>query len=277
MKSILIPVDFSNCSFKAAQYAAELAKLSNAKLIFFNAYFFPVSAHETYIGPDVLVENENRVMKQLIQFSGKVLSSVQDSAKLEFHNEVAVGLLMNNLRELIKEYDVSLVVMGTKGQSGSVKKFLLGSNAASVLYNSPVPVLVIPEKALFKPIKKIVFATSLEEIKDLNILSPLVEISWLQSFEIHFLVIIKDESVKHTGEQLREYMQLDSLFKHIPHYLEVVEDQDIVFGIDKYIDEIQADMLVTIPGKHDLIGRLFNKSITREMVFHSEIPVFCLK
>lgn len=41
MKSILIPVDFSDCSFTASKYAAEIAKLTKAKLIFLTPISYP--------------------------------------------------------------------------------------------------------------------------------------------------------------------------------------------------------------------------------------------
>ena len=277
MKSILIPVDFSDCSFTASKYAAEIAKLTKAKLIFFNAYFVPFSGQEIYFSPEIIAEQEKSVMVKLMNFSNKVVQSVTDSSSLICHHVTMPGLLTNYISDLIEEHSIDMIVMGTTGQNELLKKIFIGSNANSIVQTSTVPVLVVPEKTDFKPLQKIVFATSLQEIKDLNIIYPLMELSWFTKFEIHFVVVVTDEKTIPTEEQLKEYMSLDSVFKHIPHFLEVVEDKNVVHALESYIQVIEADLLVTIPKKHGLIDKIFQKSVTSEMVFLAYLPILCLK
>ncbi len=46
MKTILVPIDFSEASINALDYAIEIAKLWQAKLILFHAYHIPVAPIE---------------------------------------------------------------------------------------------------------------------------------------------------------------------------------------------------------------------------------------
>ncbi len=65
--------------------------------------------------------------------------------------------------------------MGTKGASG-LRKYVLGSNTASVIEVSHVPVLAVPELGEFKSFKNVVYATDLRNVqKELKTLIPYLE------------------------------------------------------------------------------------------------------
>jgi hypothetical protein len=60
-----------------------------------------------------------------------------------------------------------------------------------------------------------------------------------------------------------------------PQY-DYIEHPDVVEGIHQYAETKGFDLLITIPKKHKLLSGLFEKSHTRELVFHSHIPILCL-
>jgi nucleotide-binding universal stress UspA family protein len=49
-----------------------------------------------------------------------------------------------------------------------------------------------------------------------------------------------------------------------------------VDGIHQFAETRGFDLLITIPKKHRLLSGLFQKSHTRELVFHSHIPIMCI-
>jgi hypothetical protein len=55
-----------------------------------------------------------------------------------------------------------------------------------------------------------------------------------------------------------------------------IEHPDVVEGIHQFAETKGFDLLLTIPKKHKLLSGLFEKSHTRELVFHSHIPIMCL-
>lgn len=277
MKSILVPVDFSKSADNAARYAIQIAKETKARLIFFHTFLIPVSTQDVYVGEEILSELERTNVKELTQYTADLLASVPESTRLVFHNEVQPGFIQNHLPDLIKSHNVDLIVMGTRGQSGTLKKLFVGSNAARVMEESPVPVLVVPERAMFKPVQKVVFATNLDIPDIQQRIEPLFEWTWLHPMELHFVVVIPPGTEMHSPQQLQTYLELEGAFKHTPHFLEVLEDTDVTGAIDSYVNEIQADMLVTSPRKHGFFEKLFSQSVTREMVFQTDIPILCLK
>ncbi|MEO6637338.1 MAG: hypothetical protein ABIN25_03610, partial [Ginsengibacter sp.] len=57
---------------------------------------------------------------------------------------------------------------------------------------------------------------------------------------------------------------------------EFITDDNIDHGLDDFIIQHSADMLIMIPHKHDLVERLFKKSETKDMIFHTKIPLLIL-
>jgi len=53
-------------------------------------------------------------------------------------------------------------------------------------------------------------------------------------------------------------------------------DTDIRSALNGFIEKHNADMLVMMPHKHEWLERLFRKSETKDMIFHTHIPLLVL-
>ena len=60
-----------------------------------------------------------------------------------------------------------------------------------------------------------------------------------------------------------------------PRY-EFIEDENIEAGIERFAQLNNLDLVITIPKKHKLLEGLFRKSHTRDLVFHSHLPIMCV-
>src|SRR6478752_4634300 len=150
MKRIIAPIDFSDASFNALSFAAELSKRASAQLIVVN------------IQEEADVDGEIRnKLKGIVSDLKKSFGSDLDCELLMVH-----GRFITALQNIIERQQPNLIVMGTKGASG-LKKILIGSNTVNVMANTRVPVLVIPEVARFENFLKkgknrIILATDLD-------------------------------------------------------------------------------------------------------------------
>jgi nucleotide-binding universal stress UspA family protein len=277
MRTILIPVDFTFGSYIAAYYAANLAQITRAKLFFFHSFYVPVSNQEFYISPDVIQNFALKAKKQLTQFIEEVKHAIPNGALLETSSEVSAGHLQTMLSQLILNHQVDLIVMATHIQKNELLKMVTGSQALSTIKQSEVPVLVIPDSVTFRKIRTVGFTTSLEDIDNIDVLWPVLQISWLTDIMISFVVVVPDGEGKHSKEQLEEYLLLENTFKNTPHKLEVIENQNITEGILDYVDKNKPDILVTMPKKHTFMDSLTNKSVTESLIKKINIPVLCLQ
>ena len=144
---IVVGIDGSEESMKAAEYAISIAKLYNAEL---NAITV-LTSDIGYIYSSPGVESPPLTVKEIILLAGdeakKWFDEIKEKAnkkgiQLKTESIVAKKSLSNTILEYVEEHNINLVVVGTRGRSG-IKKMLLGSIASGLITYSPCPVLVI--------------------------------------------------------------------------------------------------------------------------------------
>jgi len=54
------------------------------------------------------------------------------------------------------------------------------------------------------------------------------------------------------------------------------KDDDVVVGINRFVDKHGVDLLVMIPRKHSMLSSLFHESNTQRMAFHTHVPLLAL-
>jgi nucleotide-binding universal stress UspA family protein len=62
-------------------------------------------------------------------------------------------------------------------------------------------------------------------------------------------------------------------FKDAPLDCQIVEGDDVLNELEKYIHENGVDILSLTTHKRNMITRIFNPSIARKMVFHLKTPL----
>jgi nucleotide-binding universal stress UspA family protein len=140
VRSILVPVDFSQNSRKAVQYAHALARRLGASLRMLHCYEPPGFAYtsgDAAAGPTYVVEEERRA----VQAELERWSSASEWGSLPIESSFVDGAPVKTILTLAEQHD--LIVMGTHGRTG-LARFLIGSVAYGVLKQSRKPVLVIP-------------------------------------------------------------------------------------------------------------------------------------
>jgi len=143
LKRILVPVDFSELSKKALQYAALLGEEFEAevKLVHVIEPDVPPAFDGFMIAPPV---NCNVVNASCAKKLKECASSIRSrSGRVE--SVVRTGLPAHEIVETARESDVDLIVMATHGYTGW-KHFAIGSTAEHVVRAASCPVLVVREK-----------------------------------------------------------------------------------------------------------------------------------
>lgn len=135
-KQILVALDGSNNSFRALDFAINLAQQSNSTItgIFVyppNDVLYPIRYDEKLMrleGHHIMDTAKKKSAKKGIRFSHKLTKGNPGQEIVK---------LANN-----KRYNFTLIVIGSRGLSG-VKEIFLGSVANHVLHKSKIPVLII--------------------------------------------------------------------------------------------------------------------------------------
>ncbi len=149
IKRILVPLDGSNCSIRAAKYAIEAAKLQKAQIFFIHVisripygFNLPGSSVDQYFE-----EAKNQAqswVKNVIEIAKK--EGVHDDSNRVNYIKTDIFTDVNSVTEAIIDYsskkNIDLIVIGTKGRTG-LKRFLLGSVAHGVVQHARCAVLLV--------------------------------------------------------------------------------------------------------------------------------------
>ena len=272
MKLLLVPTDFSPISDNATKFAMDMAKAMGAKIMLVNMYQIPISFSEV---PLVTIS-----LDQLKKISEDKLTELKENIErittgnVHVYTQSILGEVTEEVKKLCDTLHPFAVIMGTRGVTG-LGRFFLGSNSLSIIGKIETPVFVIPPGATFKPFRKIGLAT---DMKDVVQNMPVEEIRQLINFfnaDLHVLNV--DYERKHfTSYTPEESLNLDTMLSGLNPVYNFIENKDIDEGLNEFAAKNNIDLLVTLPKKHHLLEKILEKSHTRELIYHTTVPLMCI-
>ncbi len=145
ISNILVAIDGSEHSFKAAEYALGIAKSYEAQLTAVTVTYIPSS--DNLSQKDVLLKSLVEDGSDKMKYAEKWFEEFIQNAK---ENNVHLKTeLLNSTKpvnyvilEYAEEQKIDLIVVGSRGRTG-FKKLLLGSVASSITTYAHCPVLVV--------------------------------------------------------------------------------------------------------------------------------------
>lgn len=142
LKQILIPIDFSECSRKALDYALPLAREHEAALTLL--YVVPPAYGAGEYGGVNYAQLEASMRRDGEKALAK-LAATELGDELPSDTLVRVGSPAREIIELARELPADLIVISTHGRTG-LKHVFLGSVAEHVVQRAPCPVFVVRER-----------------------------------------------------------------------------------------------------------------------------------
>jgi len=267
--NILLPTDFSENAWSAAVYAFSL--LAEVRCTF---YFM----HSIGTNTGVLSYLSDKNIKALLdEAEGELLKIRKRAERLKknsnhnFETVLCGENLNKGIKNTICNYDVDLVVMGTKGATGA-KEFFFGSNTVSAIMaiqNSPV--LIVPECYSFVTPKQIAFPTDYNRFYHLKEIEPLKKLASLNQSKIKILHIKVEEELN----DIQEYnlMMLHTYFRNFDFCLNWLSNYtEKSTEIIDFVEEKDIDILVMIKYKHSFIEKILNEPTIKDLGFHAKIP-----
>jgi nucleotide-binding universal stress UspA family protein len=256
LDKILLATDFSEASRHAERYAVALARLFGARL-----FALHVGISEEALEPYGAVSPY--LMGKIRQARDLQMRLLQESLQSEGIPSGCIleeGDIKDKINEIIQNYSIDLVVLGTHGRQG-IARVLVGSTAENVFRSTGLPVLTVgPNSADSnpdRPITHIIYATDFTRDSEITARYAL---SIAQRFHAGLTVMhvipegissVADEErlEKHCCDKLRKLVpEPDCEWCHVEH---LVEHGDVVDRIVQVADEQRADLIVL--GVHNAI------------------------
>jgi len=268
MKKIIVPIDFSDNSLNALEYAKAIAKSFNGVIMLISVFDNSVS----------MIEEMNFSSHELIKNHKKQLDDLRNELNLSFakddwhspliESEFKVGNVADCIMQYAEENENSMIVMGSRGETDLLDK-IFGTISTAVAEKSKVPVLIIPPNVSFKQVNHLVYCSNdigLDKDQMLNV----VDVVKRCKPHIHLL---------HIDNENRYYKAMELLDLLKPNYLPGMVSYDLVFGDDKekalsdYCNNKSIDMIALSKKDRGFFERLFHKSFAKEIIQNLKLPL----
>ena len=151
LNKILVPVDFSDFSTKAVDYALAFAEQFEARIILLHVVEPAVYPESTMLVATAL-DDLNNDLRQVAQERLSELRRRRIGERAPSELLVRMGRAFSEIAAAAADLDVDLIILATHGYTG-LKHVLLGSTAERVVRHAPCPVLTVrdPEHEFLKP------------------------------------------------------------------------------------------------------------------------------
>ena len=139
IRKILVPIDFSEFSYKSLDYAAAFAEQSGAEIILLHVV--PL----TYVNTELVAFDYSEISKRAAETSREELEKVAKNrlpGKPGAQLATRIGRPVEEIIGAAQDFDADLIIMSTHGYTG-LKHAFLGSTTENVVRYAPCPVLTV--------------------------------------------------------------------------------------------------------------------------------------
>jgi nucleotide-binding universal stress UspA family protein len=274
---IVLATDCSEAVMNAERYAVQFASSIGARLTVMHVFESPLASSIPIFDPDKIDYDPGRLelrkvrerMNQLILAMGALAEG------LDYECVVREGNVVEEILQEAKESEADLLITGTH-DTGKFRELFLGSLTWEIMKKTELPVLAIPEDALYEPIRQLVFTTEYRE-EEIPVIRSMVELARYFDAALAILHVTNDSLSKPVEAILFEKFknELADLVSYDKMKISLIHDEDLVTGLNDFCLNRQADWLAICSGKSNLSDKLFNPgpSLTRRMSFHTRLPL----
>ncbi|PWS30460.1 hypothetical protein DF947_18745 [Pedobacter paludis] len=164
MKKIMVTTDLSDNSKSAVRMALRLAKLKGCALSVVQVNHVPKPFNWTQRSYATFLKKS---MDKLTGELGAFVSAICRSIDLEPFRFKSVVLNSTEVVDALSDYarteKFEYILIATRG-AGTVKK-LFGTHTSRLLASSKIPIIVVPSRYRHRKIKKVIYATDLQNIE----------------------------------------------------------------------------------------------------------------
>lgn len=270
-KQIIVTTDFTDSSRNALAYICSLIDSREYKLMLVHVYAMPV----TYTTEGVAVA----AIKEAIDKAEDQLATEVQWVK-DTHPDVDIegraivgGGFTETLKGIAAEHKTEMIVMGASDEYGNLWNW--DDDILAALTQLPVPVLLVPRKTTYVPIKNIGFACDYRNFcapHQIDVIKRLVNHTHAQLHVVHVSRTKPDnEEVKNENETTLQ----TALQETAPQYYEL-QDPNIIDAVTNFVQEKRLDFLIVIPHKHDIWYSIFHQSHTKQLAKLNNLPILAL-
>ncbi len=294
--TILVPVDYSENSLKAALVAFRMASALNTNIHILHSYIGPSFSgqavmqlsdsltFDNHTNPTGEIEADKSIAgianKSMKNFEEKLRDKIRSGVipGVPFSTETTEGLPEEAVDDYLSAHKNILTVMGTHGADNHNRN-IVGSVTAEVLDSCRTSVLTIPENCTWAssgmPVHTVFFTTLSQE--DILALDTLYRLFPECTLNITLVALPPSRFSKPQPDDLDRLLKYCRnnypafSFKASPLSLaNPVEDFEMITTAH------QVDMIAVGSRRKNIFSRLFNPTLAHRLLFHADIPLMSI-
>jgi len=272
---ILVPIGFSEQSMVALGQAFNLAKIKNSEVVLLS-----VVEEQSMMQSLFLDDNSHELQLKVKEKLEGIAVEYSKKYAVDVDTMVAKGKTYEQINEVAEMISADLIVMGTDGTHGGMKK-IIGSNAERVVRLAHCPVITIKGKNHRNGCDNIILPLDLEKQTKEKVTNALEYARyWNATIRLVSVVLrdnqeVREKLIKNIN-QVKQFIT-DAGVKCTAELVEGEKKQTLGDFIFEYEKRFDADLIMIMTKKEEL-SLSNNISVTaRYIINNSKIPVMSIR
>jgi nucleotide-binding universal stress UspA family protein len=266
MKTIIVPLDFSDESLTGLNLALMLAKKTGANIQLVN-----VIGKNTGDNKE-LIEKENQLAKMKFE---EILQKCREKGNINcaLNYTIKEGKVFKEIADLADKFDDVITVLSTHGASGFEELFI-GGNAYKITSHSRNPVITVRRSKISLNIDQIVLPLDIT-FQTREKVPYTVELAKIFSSKIHLLTIRLsnlnsiEKKLHQYAEQVASYLETHK----IPYTVEHLHGDNLTDLTLDYSQSVDADLISIMTEQEKSASNLLLGNFAHQMINKAFIPV----
>lgn len=256
MNTVIVPVDFSETALFAAKYAGKMFQGHyGITMILYYSYSHVSEAEEAQRKLDELRDELRK----------------DNFVKVETLAHFADDF-MTELEKVVRHKKADLLVMGITERSALAQVFK-GSRTLKIAQTKVCPVLIVPEKAIYKEVKNVMFASDFKDTKNSTPSSLIKDFLSIFRPSLHIVNVDPNHFVAITEAYEKEKDDLAEMFAEFNPDFYFMRLFDVDEALNLFAEEKNIDMVIAIQRNHSFLEKIFKRSRTKQLSYQSKMPV----
>jgi len=279
MKTLLIPIDFSDTSANVIRYAADFVKDVHVdRIILLKSYYTSMAAQllpsidYVQVSAEEIVDERQKVENQVKFIAHKLLKKSNFSAIVE--SGISELPLLRAIHEVINTEDPDLIMIGSDHGSREGHS-PIGEEVISIAKISKVPVMIIPADLRYQKIENALVPCDFAAVSRMDLLKELHSSEkWLHPYLLVLNVDPGKVNSIHAEENIEALKEMLESYAYEVYYS---EDQNTLHGILDFSEHNDVQLIIALPGHYSFFNNLTHKSISNALEINANLPVMILK
>ncbi len=280
MKTILVPVDFSTLTAHTAHFGLELAQQIGGEVLLLHVV--QPSPRVPMMGvPTVSLSTRNRSMydqksveMQQIEDELNEFKRREGFQDVDVRSQLLVGQSADSILEIARSQNAAFIVMGTVGASSAWEK-MFGSVTSEVARHADQPLWILPNAVRLDTLRQFAYFADLEgdEVSCIDQVIDLGEQLRVAMNVVHVSGLNEDDHSQ--AEAMIDAFEVSYANDRVT--FQNLGYDSVAEGVEAYTRTHWPDAIVLAQRSRGLVGRLFHKSVIRQLSLTAKRPLLIIQ